>query len=145
MKHFTIALALIMATFFSGCATSTHSSQNVGQISRIHYGKVIHVASAVISDSGLGALGGAALGGLAGSTIGKGRGQTLAIVGGALAGGVGGSQLNQQSGQELTILLDSGEELSTVISNKSSGISFRPGDLVSVRIQNGTITRIDLR
>jgi uncharacterized protein YcfJ len=42
---------------------------------------------------GLGTLGGAAAGGAIGSTIGGGRGQTLAIVGGALAGGALGNQL----------------------------------------------------
>jgi outer membrane lipoprotein SlyB len=143
MKTFILALAT--AVIFSGCATATHSSQSVGQISQVHYGKVLHVAHASISDDGLGTMGGAILGGLAGSAIGKGRGNTLAIVGGAIAGGAAGNQLNQSAGQELTILLDSGEEITTVVSNKTSSISFRPGDEVAMRIQNGRITRIDLR
>lgn len=145
MKSFILALGLGTILLFSGCATATHSSQSVGQISQVHYGEVLHVTSATISDEGLGTMGGAILGGLAGSAIGKGRGNTLAIVGGAIAGGAAGNQLNQSAGQELTILLDSGEEITTVVSNKTSGISFRPGDQVAMRIQNGKITRIDLR
>lgn len=145
MKKIALATLFALGLIFSGCTSATHSSQNVGQISRVHYGEITHVVGAVIGDSGLGTVGGAALGGLAGSTIGKGRGKTLAIVGGALAGGAAGNQLNQEAGQELTILLDSGEELTTVISTKAAGISFRPGDLVAVRIQNGQIVKIDLR
>jgi len=145
MKTFILALGIATAVIFSGCATATHSSQNVGQISQVHYGKVLHVASATISDDGLGTMGGTVLGGLAGSVVGKGRGNTLAIVGGALAGGATGNQLNQSSGQELTILLNNGEEITTVVSNKTTGISFRPGDEVALRIRNGRVTRIDLR
>jgi outer membrane lipoprotein SlyB len=145
MKQFIIICTLSLGVLFSGCATATHSAQNVGQISQVHYGKVLHVAHATIADEGLGTMGGAVLGGLAGSAIGKGRGNTLAIVGGALAGGVAGNQLNQSAGQELTILLDSGEEITTVVSNKTTAISFRPDDEVALHIQNGRVTRIDLR
>jgi outer membrane lipoprotein SlyB len=45
------------------------------------------------SEIGLGTLGGAAAGGAIGSTIGGGRGNTLAIVGGALVGGALGNQM----------------------------------------------------
>jgi uncharacterized protein YcfJ len=45
------------------------------------------------SQIGLGTLGGAAAGGAIGSTIGGGKGNTLAIVGGALVGGALGNQM----------------------------------------------------
>jgi outer membrane lipoprotein SlyB len=146
VKSLFLAISLSAAILLTGCANRpTHTPQSVGQISKIYYGKVLHVRNAVIGDDGLGTVGGAIIGGLAGSAIGKGRGNTLAIVGGALAGGAAGSNLNQSSGQELTILLENGDEISTVVSNKTSGISFRPGDLVALRIQNGKVTHIDLR
>jgi outer membrane lipoprotein SlyB len=49
---------------------------------------------------GLGTLGGAAAGGAVGSTIGRGRGNTLAIVGGALVGGALGNQLVDKPAQQ---------------------------------------------
>jgi outer membrane lipoprotein SlyB len=145
MKYIVTTLALGAALVFSGCTPATHSAQSVGQIEQVHYGRVTSVRGVTIGDSGAGTLGGAVVGGLAGSTIGSGRGNTLAIVGGALAGGAVGSQMNQSAGQELTILLQSGEEIVTVVSNKTTAFSFRAGDEVAVRIRNGQITAINVR
>ena len=145
MKLIVTTLALGAVLVFSGCTPATHSAQSVGQIEQVHYGRVVSVRGVTVSDSGAGTLGGALIGGLAGSAIGSGRGNTLAIVGGALAGGAVGSQMNQSTGQELTILLQSGEEIVTVASNKTTAFSFRAGDEVALRIRNGQVTTINLR
>jgi len=145
MKLVLTTLALGSILVFSGCTPATHSAQSVGQIEQVHYGRVVSVRGVTVSDSGAGTLGGAVLGGLAGSAIGSGRGNTLAIVGGALAGGAVGNQMNQSAGQELTILLESGEEIVTVVNNKTTAFSFRTGDEVALRIRNGQITAINVR
>jgi len=64
----------------------------------------------MLSQNGMGMLGGAAVGGLAGASVGAGQGQALAAAGGLIVGAAAGalieSKLGQQDGFEYIIKLD---------------------------------------
>ena len=95
-------------------------------------------------DTGLGAVGGAALGGWAGSGIGSGSGNAAAIVGGVILGSLIGNAVEQQAakrpGLELTVRLDASGRTIAVVQD-DTGEPFRPGDRVRV-LSDGYRTRI---
>ncbi|MBP9753314.1 MAG: hypothetical protein KBD31_05895 [Proteobacteria bacterium] len=105
-----LLVALIAATAFlnTGCAPkvggSDYNMANVGEVSETFEGIIVSKRVVNISgnQTGVGAMGGAALGGLAGSNIGGGvRGHAAGAIGGALVGGLIGHAAEQGvSGQE---------------------------------------------
>jgi outer membrane lipoprotein SlyB len=93
-------------------------------------------------ESGVGAMGGAALGGLAGSTIGSGKGEAAGAIAGALAGGLLGQHAevgaNRRDAFEITVKLDTGELLAIT---QEADEMFRPGERVRL-LSNGQTTRV---
>jgi len=77
-----------------------------------------------------------------GSTVGKGKGSTLAALGGAALGAVGGAvaeeKLTQKTGLEITVQLDSGSILAVV---QEADVMFSVGERVRVLTGGGT-TRV---
>jgi outer membrane lipoprotein SlyB len=149
MKYFPTVAVLSVAALLSACAgpSSSGSVYNTYQTMNeqvVRMGTVESVRNVTIAnrDSGVGALGGAALGGLAGSEIGHGGGSAAVGIVGALAGGLLGdrieNQANQKPGFEITVRLDNGELRSVT---QAADEMFRPGDRVRL-LSDGHTTRV---
>lgn len=143
-----IAAAALAAVLLAGCATPAGPTYYPGQPPRpqsIEMGVVENVRPVGLQgpDTGLGALGGAALGGWAGSGIGSGGGNAAAIVGGVILGSLIGNAVEvnaaRRPGLELTVRLDSGRLIAVV--QDDSGEPFRPGDRIRVA-SDGYRTRV---
>ena len=140
---------LMGAVLLTGCASSTsgqvYSRGQVRQSQTVQMGTVESVRPVQIegTKSGVGAVGGAVAGGFAGSTIGGGRGSTLAAVGGALAGAAAGSyaeeKMTNANGLEITVKLDSGGLIAVV---QEADHPFYPGDRVRVLTAGDGSTRV---
>lgn len=121
------------ALFSTGCATS--SSGNVFtrdealHASVMVEGTVIEVRAGKIEgeQSGLGAVGGAAMGGVVGNLFGGGKGNTIATVGGAIAGGLAGNAVEKgvtgSRAYQITVKLDDGR---TIVVVQETDIQFAP-------------------
>jgi outer membrane lipoprotein SlyB len=141
--------ALLLASVLAGCAYPPQSSsvyqyyqtQNE-QVVRIGTVESIRNVQIVNPQSGVGALGGAALGGIAGSAAGEGKGQAAMMVLGTLAGGLLGQHVEQgantKNGIEITVHLDTGE---LVAITQTADEQFRPGERVRL-LSNGVTTRV---
>jgi outer membrane lipoprotein SlyB len=141
--------ALLLASVLAGCAYPPQSSsvyhyyqtQNE-QVVRTGTVESIRNVQIVNPQSGVGALGGAALGGIAGSAAGEGKGQAAMTVIGALAGGLLGQHVEQgantKNGIEITVHLDTGE---LVAITQTADEQFRPGERVRL-LSNGVTTRV---
>ena len=143
-----IAVAALTAIALAGCATPAGPTYYPGEAPRpqsIEMGVVENVRPVALQgpDTGLGALGGAALGGWAGSGIGSGSGNAAAIVGGVILGSLIGNaaEVNaaRRPGLELTVRLDSGRMIAVV--QQDVGEPFRPGDRIRVA-SDGYRTRV---
>ena len=142
-------LTLICAALLAGCVTAPpsssvyryHEAQNE-QVVRT--GTVESVRNVIIvnPESGVGAMGGAALGGIGGSTVGSGSGSAAASVAGAIVGGLIGQRVeasaNNRPGFEITVKLDSGELRAIT---QAADELFRPGERVRL-VSNGYQTRV---
>ena len=128
----------VLAAIVAGCANPAPSGQvystyqtQAEQIVRMGTIESIRNVAIAKSDTGVGAVGGAALGGLAGSQVGHGNGSAAVGILGAIGGAVLGNRLenqaNTQPGLELTVRLDGGElRAITQLADEP----FRPGDRV---------------
>jgi outer membrane lipoprotein SlyB len=141
-----VALAATIA--ITGCATPAGPVYYPGQALRpqsVEMGVVENARPVALQgpDTGLGALGGAALGGWAGSGIGNGGGNAAAIVGGVILGSLIGNaaEVNaaRRPGLELTVRLDTGRMIAVV--QDDAGEPFRPGDRIRVT-SDGYRTRV---
>ena len=142
-------LTFLCAALLAGCVAPPpsgsvyryHEAQNE-QVVRT--GTVESVRNVIIvnPESGVGAMGGAAMGGIAASSIGSGTGQGVASVAGALAGGLIGQRVeasaSQRPGFEITVKLDSGELRAIT---QAADELFRPGERVRL-VSNGYQTRV---
>jgi outer membrane lipoprotein SlyB len=83
------------------------------------------------------------VGGIAGSTVGGGRGASVAAVLGAVAGGLAGSAIEEgatrEQGVEVTVRLDNGQYLAVV--QEDQGEHFMPGQRVRI-LRDGGTTRV---
>ena len=142
-------MAALTAVVLAGCATPAGPAYYYpGEALRaqsVEMGVIENVRPVALQgpDTGLGALGGAALGGWAGSGIGSGGGNTAAIVGGVILGSLIGNaaEVNaaRRPGLELTVRLDSGRMIAVV--QQDVGEPFRPGDRIRVA-SDGYRTRV---
>jgi len=153
MKHRTLRIPAIAALVaislvVGGCATPMPPPYYYGEPPRarsVEMGVVDNVRPMVFQgpDTGLGALGGAALGGWAGSGIGAGSGNAAAIVGGVLLGSLIGNavelEATKRAGVEVTVRLDTGRMIAVV--QDDAGEGFRPGDRIRV-LSDGYRTRV---
>lgn len=141
--------ALALASLVAGCAYPERSG-NVYQSYQaqteqvVRTGTVESVRNVSIENpqSGVGAMGGAALGGLAGSAGGEGTGQAALVVAGALVGGLLGQHAehaaNKEPGLEITVRLDNGEVRAIT---QTADEAFHPGERVRLLSDNYT-TRV---
>lgn len=134
---------------FAGCApqntNTTYSSTDIGRTATITYGWIVSMRPVTVQaeNTGVGAIGGAAVGGVAGSFIGRNNvgANVLGAVGGALIGGLAGNAIENQVGRgtafEFIIHQDDGQTISVVQTNEDN---FQPGERVI--LTRGARTRI---
>lgn len=145
----THALILILVVLFAGCATSksgdVYTRDQARREQTIRMGVVESVRPVLMegTKSPVGTVAGAAVGGLAGSTLGGGRGSSVAAVLGAVAGGLAGSALEEgvtrKQAMEITVKMDSGQLIAIVQEGDPAG--FRGGDRVRI-ISTGGESRV---
>lgn len=132
------ALALVAAA--PACAPqntgTTYSPRALGGAAHVSYGTVVASRPVQVAgtQSGVGALGGAAAGGIAGSFIGGDwRSNALAGIGGAIIGGLAGSAvergLTQGTATEFIVRQDGGGDIAVVQTNEEG---LQVGDRVMV-------------
>ena len=129
-----VAMALGCAAMFStGCTTSSSgnvfSRNEALHASVVVEGTVLEVRAGKIEgeQSGLGAVGGAAMGGVVGNLFGGGKGNAIATVGGAIAGGLAGNAVEKgvtsSQAYQITVKLDDGR---TIVIVQETDIHFEP-------------------
>lgn len=142
-------VASVLAVLAAGCASppqsaSVYRDYQTQNAQTVQLGTVESVRNVTIANpqSGVGALGGAALGGLAGSNIGAGKGEAAGAIAGAIAGGLLGqhieSRADQKPGLEITVRLDDGQVIAVT---QAADETFNPGDHVRV-LSNGVTVRV---
>jgi outer membrane lipoprotein SlyB len=148
-RSIVVFLAVAAAVVVSGCATPyppvPYYYGPAPRAQSVEMGVVESVRPVGLQgpDTGLGALGGAALGGWAGSGIGSGGGNAAAIVGGVILGSLIGNAMEREAarrpGVEVTVRLDAGRMIAVV--QDAAGEPFRPGDRIRV-VSDGYYTRV---
>jgi outer membrane lipoprotein SlyB len=144
-------IALLVSVTLVGCARgltgTTYTRDEARRVQTVQYGTVESVTPVVIEGRNEGLVGtgsGAIVGGLAGSTVGGGKGRSIATVVGAVAGGLAGQaaekSLTTRQGQEITIRMES-EEILSVIQEVENDQYFRPGDRIRL-LRQGGVTRV---
>ncbi|MTI14279.1 glycine zipper 2TM domain-containing protein [Sansalvadorimonas verongulae] len=125
---------------------SNYDRGEARSLQTVQFGEIVEMETVKLdgTQSGLGAVAGAATGGIAGSTIGGGKGKSLATIAGAVAGGVLGNyterKVTESNGFNLTIRLDNGNYVS-VVQQLEQGNSLQVGDRVKV-LSNGRNSRV---
>jgi len=142
MKYIYLSiLSILVLIALSGCQSSltgeSYSRNEARKIQRVEYGMIEYIRLVQIegTKTPIGAGAGAAVGGVAASSIGAGKGKTIATVLGAVAGGVAGAAVEESAtrrqGMEITIRKDNGQIIS-VVQEVSRNVSFAVGDRVRI-------------
>ena len=140
-----LPIAILSAGCASGLGSGDYERREARRVYEVKMGVVESVRSVRLegTESGVGAVAGAAVGGIAGSTVGGGKGQTIGAVLGAVAGGVAGAAaeevLTRKPGLEITVRLDSGRTIAVV--QEDTGERFAIGDRVRV-LESGGQARV---
>ena len=133
-------LALLVLTFFIGCADRGYTLDNANKIYQIRYGQIISAKNVQIEAGSAGSVIGGIVGLIIGSQIGEGKGNAAATLGGGLVGSILGAKV-PTSGQQLDIRLDDGSIVTTII--RADGRSFYPGERVRLVLDKEKILRIE--
>lgn len=144
-----LLLALLVPALLAGCASGLGSGdyerREARRVQEVKMGVVESVRAVKLegTESGVGALSGAAVGGIAGSNVGGGKGSAIGAVLGAVAGGVAGKAIEESTtrkpGIEITVRLDSGRTVAVV--QEDTGETFNRGDRVRM-LESGGQARI---
>lgn len=148
-QHLLKSIAiLIIASLLNACASSNagdvYSRDEARKIQTIRKGVVESVRTVKLegTKTPIGTATGAVIGGVAGSTVGEGKGSSIAAVIGAVGGGLLGSAaeegLTRKDAFEITVKLDNGSLVAIV---QEATEKFSPGDSVRL-IENGGVTRV---
>ncbi|MES2236328.1 MAG: glycine zipper 2TM domain-containing protein [Rugosibacter sp.] len=147
MKNYRLLLAAIPALMLAACASQSGSSYSRTQTrseQTVRLGVVESVRNVTIegTQSGVGAVAGAAVGGLGGSNVGGGKGSSVGAVLGAVLGGVAGNAIEgsttKKAGLEITVKLDNGQLIAIT---QEADEQFRPGERVRI-LSGGGATRV---
>ena len=146
MKIMRFAVLLLLSLTLAACASSrsgdVYTRNQTRQEMLVRTGTVESVREVLMegTETGTGALAGAAVGGIAGSHIGGGRGQIIGAILGAVAGGIAGSAIEEnvtkKNALEITVRLDGGQLIAVV--QEMGSDQFLPGDRVRVLSGNGS-------
>jgi len=143
-----LGVVLVIGSGVVACAPhntgSTYTAAGLGRAASVSYGTIVGVRPVEVagSQSGLGALGGAAVGGVAGSQVGGDwRSQTLMGIGGAVLGGLAGNAIEggvtRTNAVEFVVRQDQGGDIAVVQTNEEG---LQVGDRVV--INRGDRTRL---
>ncbi|MDY6993760.1 MAG: glycine zipper 2TM domain-containing protein [Pseudomonadota bacterium] len=141
---FTVTL-MVGGCMPSSKSGSVYSRNQARQVQQVEMGKVVSVRSVRLegTKSPVGSLGGAIIGGIAGSTVGGGRGKSIATTVGAIAGGLAGAAVEEgvtrDDALEITVQLDDGRMISIVQTEPE--VAFQAGEPVRV-LTSPTATRV---
>lgn len=147
MKNYRLLIVATSTLMLAACASQSGSSYERTQTrseQTVRLGVVDSVRNVTIegTQSGVGAVAGAAVGGLGGSNVGGGKGSTVGAVLGAVLGGVAGNAIEgsttKKAGLEITVKLDNGQL--TAITQEADE-QFRPGERVRI-LSGGGATRV---
>ena len=148
MKITILLASVATATILVGCATSksgdVYSRDEALREQNVRLATVESVRPVTIQGtrSGIGAAAGGVTGGVAGSSVGHGKGSTIAGVLGAVGGGVAGQAIEEgatrKPGVEITVRLQSGE-LRAIVQEETD--KFVAGQKVRLLTLNG-VTRV---
>ena len=146
-KSRSILAGVMLAAALAGCAglgSSSYTREQARREQTVRLGYVESVREVKLegTNSGAGAVAGAAVGGIGASQIGHGTGSAVAAVLGAVAGGVAGHVAEQgvtaKRGVEVTVKLDNGQ---MVAITQQADETFRPGDRVRI-LSDGATSRV---
>jgi outer membrane lipoprotein SlyB len=152
LRHGTSLAAILLAVTvgLAGCAptntNTTYSSADIGRTAQLSYGVIISMRAVAVQNqnTGVGALGGAAIGGAAGSFIGRNdvRGNILGAVGGAVVGGLVGYAAENavSTGQAIEFIIQEDNASAPISVVQTNEDNFRPGERVV--LSRGSRTRI---
>lgn len=147
MKNYRLLIVATSALMLAACASQSGSSYERTQTrseQTVRLGVVESVRNVTIegTQSGVGAVAGAAVGGLGGSNVGGGKGSTVGAVLGAVLGGVAGNAIEgsttKKAGLEITVKLDNGQLIAIT---QEADEQFRPGERVRI-LSGGGATRV---
>lgn len=140
-------LALIASLSLAGCAPSSYdgavySGNQAKTVRNVSYGKIVSIREVKIKEQSatskiLGAGGGGAIGGIAASTIGNGKGKTLATVVGAIGGAIIGNNISEavstEKAYEIEVKRDNGYTFVVVQGiNNATRNEYYPGRQVAI-------------
>lgn len=147
---FALALAAMASVFSAGCVESASGNvftrDEARKAAEIYEGVVVDVREGKIegNQSGVGAIGGAAMGGVVGNLFGGGKGNAIATVGGAVAGGVAGNAVEKgvtgSKALQISVKLDASGKVIQVV--QGTDIPFTVGQRVRVVTQPGGNSRV---
>ena len=132
MKKFLNILVYGVILLFSGCARQGLQEVSPSATTKVlHYesGLIVSIKPVAIKDNGTGTFIGGLVGAVLGSTVGRGRGSTLASLAGGLGGAYVGNEIGKANAQELTVQLDDSAENIVVI---AKGTKFHTGEHVRI-------------
>lgn len=148
MKITILLASVATATILVGCATSksgdVYTRDEALREQNVRLATVESVRPVTIQGtrSGIGAAAGGVTGGVAGSTVGHGKGSSIAGVLGAVGGGVAGQAIEEgatrKPGVEITVRLQNGE-LRAIVQEETD--KFVAGQKVRLLTLNG-VTRV---
>lgn len=147
MKNYRLLLVTLSILMLAACASQSGSSYSRSQTrgeQTVRMGVIESVRNVTIegTQSGVGAVAGAAVGGLGGSNVGGGKSSTVGAVVGAVLGGVAGNAIEEhttkKAGLEITVKLDNGQLIAIT---QEADEQFRPGERVRI-LSGGGVTRV---
>lgn len=142
MKNQKIIAALLLALTLGACANTSQNTYNaaeVGKATTVTFGTILGARQVDIKgeNTGLGAIGGAAVGAGVGTEFGQGTGNAwatgLGAVAGLAAGALAEQELADRKGIEYTLTLESGETLTIVQEQAPTDRVFSAGERVMVQ------------
>ncbi len=140
-KLFIVILGMTVLTL-GACVTRgviEVSSDSTSYFMHYEDGRVAGIKPVVIRDNGGGGFLGAIAGTVLGSTMGRGRGNTLATLGGGLLGAYVGNEMGKTNAQELTVDLNNGDSVMVI----AKGRQFAIGQHVRIVMRNGSVVSVE--
>jgi len=142
MNKFFIAILSMTLLTLGACASSGVTEVepgSTGYLMQYEDGRITGIKPVVVKDAGGGGFLGAITGTVLGSTIGRGRGNTLATLGGGLLGAYAGNEIAKANAQELMVDLNSGKSVVVI----AKGKKFAVGQHVRIVIEDGNVVSVE--
>ena len=134
---------IFITLLFSGCATKTYTSQDIGEAMYVKYGEVTSVKPVTLQRDETGKYVGAVAGGVLGGQLGGGSKERVGMaVVGTLLGAFVGSQLDNNQGQQVIVKLEDGGTVATIMPINDTTPNLFVGQKVQVFYSGSKIKNI---